>query len=174
MKHHDFAPRLFALHEEAVVRFGAGRRPADAMFDDAEKAWLAQFGVTAQHLFDYAEDQHNYGEPGAAQAVAIECVRRDYFLHIQKGKPSSRVLEVAKMPAKTDAVDGISWLPRLIPKTKAKLRGELPPELMYCCGGDRKFFQEHDIAPDEFLRVVWSHEDDDAAIVAWVKARRSA
>ena len=77
------------------------------------------------------------------------------------------------MPAKTDAVRGIEWLPRIIPKAKAKLRGELPSSLMYCCGGDRRFFKTHDILPAEFLSLVWRHEHADAAIIDWV-VRRSA
>jgi hypothetical protein len=75
------------------------------------------------------------------------------------------------MPAKTDAIEGIEWLPRLIPKTKAKLRGELPCSLMYCCGGDRRFFQAHDIHPAEFLSLVWRNGDNDAATIAWVVQR---
>jgi hypothetical protein len=100
-------------------------------------------------------------------------VRRDYFLNAQDGKASAAVLDEAKMPAKTDTVRGIEWLPRIIPKTKAKLRGELPPSLMYCCGGDRKFFKAHDIHPAEFLSLVWRHEHNDDAIIDWV-VRRSA
>ena len=76
-----------------------------------------------------------------------------------------------RVPAKTDAVKGIEWLPRLIPKTKAKLRGELPASLMYSCGGDRNFFRTHDIHPAEFMSVVWRHLDNDAAIVDWVLKR---
>ena len=79
-----------------------------------------------------------------------------------------------RLPAKTDAVHGIAWLPRIIPKTKAKLRGELPPSLMYCCGGDRNFFTTHDIHPAEFLSLVWRHEHADAAIVDWVVRRSKA
>jgi hypothetical protein len=78
------------------------------------------------------------------------------------------------MPAKTDAIRGIEWLPRIIPKAKAKLRGELPASLMYCCGGDRRFFKTHDINPVEFLDVVRQNENNDTAIVNWVVARSAA
>ena len=84
------------------------------------------------------------------------------------------MLDVAKMPGKSEAVKGIEWLPRLIPKAKAKLRGELPASLMYSCGGDRHFFQTHDILPAEFLSLVWRHETNDSAIVDWVVARSAA
>jgi hypothetical protein len=83
------------------------------------------------------------------------------------------VLDEASLPAKTDAVRGIAWLPRLLPKARAKLRGELPPSLMYGCGGDRRFFREHNILPAEFLALTWRHESDPAAIVDWVIRRKS-
>jgi hypothetical protein len=42
---------------------------------------------------------------------------------------------------------------------------------MYCCGGDRRFFKEHDILPSEFLGVVWRNGDRDEATIDWVVAR---
>jgi len=173
MKHYDFAQKFRALYDQAVTRFAAGKRGADTFCTADETAFLAANGLTAQHLYDYAEDHNNYGEPGADNALAIECVRRDYFLNVQNGKASSTVLNVEKMPAKTDAVRGIEWLPRLMPKARAKLRGELPASLMYDCGGDRAFFKQHDILAAEFLSLVWRLGADDAAIVDWV-VRRSA
>jgi len=173
MKHYDFARKFRALYDQAAARFAAGQRGADTFCTAEEMAFLAANGLTAQHLYDYAEDHNNYGEPGPDNALAIECVRRDYFLNVQNGRASSAVLDVDRMPAKTEAVRGIVWLPRIIPKTRAKLRGELPATLMYGCGGDRAFFQEHDILPAEFLALVWRLGSDDAAIVDWV-VRRSA
>ena len=118
-------------------------------------------------------DQLGYaGEPGFEQALAIELVRRDYFLNVQHGRPSAVRLDPESLPPKTDAVRGIAWLPRLVPKALAKLRGELPPALMYCCGGDRRFFQERNLLPAEFLTFLWRHENDLGAVVDWV-ARRS-
>ena len=87
-------------------------------------------------------------------------------------KPLPAGLAEAEMPAKTDAVKGIEWLPRIIPK--AKLRGELPDSLMYCCSGDRRFFSDHDIHPAEFLSLVWRNEKNAAAIIDWVVKRTKA
>lgn len=174
MKHYDFVQQFRALYDKATALYANGQRSAETFFTREELAWLAANGLTAQHLYDYAEDHANYGEPGPDHALAIECVRRDYFLNVQHGRASTAGLDPEKMPAKTDAVRGIEWLPRLIPKTKAKLRGELPSSLMYCCGGDRRFFKEHDILPAEFLSLVWRHEKDDAAIVEWVVCRHAA
>jgi hypothetical protein len=174
MHHFDFPDRFHAIYQEAVAAFAAGRRAADSLLSAESRAWLAANGISAQNLYDYAEDHHGYnGEPGFGHALAIETIRRDYFLNVQGGKPSAAVLDESKLPGKADAVRGIAWLPRILPKTRAKLRGELPPSLMYGCGGDRRFFREHNILPAEFLALVWRHGADDAAIIDWV-ARRTA
>lgn len=174
MPHYDFAARFRALYDAAVARHAAGHRGADMFCTAEEQAFLAANGLSAQNLYDYAEDHNGYGgEPGFEQALGIELVRRDYFLNVQGGRPSGDVLDDTTMPAKTEAIRGIAWLPRLLPKARAKLRGELPPSLMYSCGGDRRFFKAHDILPAEFLALVWRHGDNDDAIVDWV-ARRSA
>jgi len=173
MKHFDFPSQFRALYDKTVALYAKGQRDPAALFTAEEAAWLAANGLTAQHLYDYAEDHNNYGEPGPEHALAIELVRRDYFLNVQDGRKLVAVLDESAMPAKTDTVKGIEWLPRLIPKAKAKLRGELPAALMYGCGGDRRFFRAHDILPAEFLALVWRHENNDAAVVDWV-VRRSA
>jgi hypothetical protein len=175
MKHFDFPQKFRALYDKAVALYAKGQRGADTFFSADEKAFLNANGIAPQHLYDYAEDHNNYdGEPGPDHALAIELVRRDYFLNAQNGRPSSTVLDEAKLPAKTDAVKGIAWLPRLLPKARAKMRGELPASLMFCCGGDRSFFKQHDILPSEFLALVWRHENDDSAIVGWVARRSTA
>jgi hypothetical protein len=171
MKNYDFPDKFRELYDKAVALYAQGQREAGKYFLAGEKTWLAANGITAQHLYDYAEDQNNGGEPGYDKALGIEGVRRDYFINVQRGKASSAVLDEEKMPAKTEAARGIEWLPRIIPKAKAKLRGELPASLMYCCGGDRRFFKEHDIFPPEFLSLVWRHEHDDQAIIDWVVNR---
>ena len=173
MKHYDFAQKFLALHDRAAALYTQGRRGAGTFFSADETAWLAANGLTAQNLYDYAEDYCGSGEPGPGLALAIELVRRDYFLNVQRGVPSRAVLDEATLPPKVAAVRGIAWLPRLLPKARAKLHGELPPSLMFCCGGDRAFFQQHDILPAEFLTLVWRHGDDDSPVVEWV-VRRSA
>ena len=171
MKHYEFQKTFHELYDKAVGLYAKGQRGADTFFTTEEQAFLSANGLTPQHLYDYAEDHNNYGEPGYDIALGIESIRRDYFLLNQHGKPSSVVLDETKMPAKTAAVRGIEWLPRIIPKARAKLRGELPASLMYCCGGDRKFFKTNDINPVEFLDVVRQNEKNDAAIVNWVSDR---
>lgn len=174
MKYYDFTGKFRELYDKAIAQYGKGGREGEKFFSTVEKAWLAANGITPQHMYDYAEDHHSGGEPGYDNALTIETVRRDYFLNVQSGRPSAIVLDEEALPAKTDAVLGIEWLPRIIPKARAKLRGELPPSLMYCCGGDRRFFKTHDILPAEFLSLVWRHERDDAAVAAWVAHRSAA
>ena len=174
MKNYDFAQAFRSLYDKAVGLYGNGRRGAANFFAPEENAWLAANGLSAQNLYDYAEDQNGSQEPGYDRALGIELIRRDYFLLEQGGRPSKRILDESALPAKTDSVNGIEWLPRIIPKARAKLRGELPETLMYCCGGDRRFFKAHDILPSEFLAVIWKFEKDDAAVVDWVVSRSAS
>ena len=171
--HYDFPKHFRALYDHAVSLYSAGRRGAETFFDPAQLAWLSANGLTAQNLYDYAEDHVAQGEPGPDHALAIELVRRDYFLNAQRGVPSTATANPDTWPAKTASVEGIEWLPRILPKALAKLRGELPSTLMFGCGGDRRFFKAHDILPAEFLAVVWRHENDPSAVIRWVVARRA-
>ena len=172
MSHYTFARSFHALYTQAVARYGQGNRSAETYFKTEETDWLARNGLSAQNLYDYAEDHHTHGgEPGYDIALGIEYLRRDYFINVQQGKPSGVTADPETWPAKDAAVRGIEWLPRLLPKTRAKLRGELPATLMYGCGGDRRFFKAHDIHPVEFLNLVWRLGGNDEAIQDWVVAR---
>jgi len=173
MIHYVFAKKFRVLYDKAVATYRGGRRGAPSFFSSDEETWLKSNGLTAQALYDYAEDEVGDGEPGYDIALGIESVRRDYFLSVQQGVRSTKILDEASLPSKSTAARGIEWLPRIIPKARAKLRGELPASVMYSCGGDRHFFQTHDIHPFEFLSLIWRAGNDDEAIVDWV-ARRSA
>lgn len=171
MIHYDFHKEFKVIHDKALKLYQSGGRDPAGFFTKIETGFLESIGSNAREMFDYAEDLENYGEPDFDTALMIQLVRRNYFLLVQKGVRSTVVLDEPSMPAKTDEVEGIAWLPRLLPKVRAKLRGELPGSLMYCCGGDRRFFKERDIHPAEFLQIAWHFGDDDKAIVAWVAQR---
>jgi hypothetical protein len=173
MQHYTFPKHFRAAYDHAVALYRDGRLGAETYFDTDQSAWLNANGLSAQALYDYAEDEVAQGEPGYDHALSIELVRRDYYLNAQQGRGSSRVADPATWPAKDASVEGIEWLPRIIPKALAKLRGELPSTMMYCCGGDRRFFKTHDILPAEFLALVWRHQDDPPAIINWVVSRRT-
>jgi len=172
MKHYEFTSGFKSLYEKAVGLYIKGSRDASTYFTNEELDWLSKNGINQQHMYDYAEDHCKYQEPGFEQALAIELVRRDYFINIQHGIASTTILKETELPAKTDSLQGIVWLPRLLPKARAKLRGELSSELMFCCGGDRNFFKTHNIMPAELLSVIWRTGSDDNAVADWIKLRK--
>ena len=116
----------------------------------------------------------DYGEPDLETVLDVQRIRRDYFLGILHGKWTGQVVPMSALPLKTEAVDGIAWLPRLIVKARLKLRGEMPPDLMYGCGGDRPFLRRMGFTLPGFLERVRDCGDDDLAIVEAVKRSRDA
>jgi len=160
------------LFHASVTKYRAGHQKAAGLVDEAGRAALDAIGYTEQEFFDFVEDFAKGGEPTLETALEIAKVRRDYFLNEQHGKRSARQIDMAALPSKDAEVAGIGWLPRLIPKAEAKLRGEMPPELMYGCGGDRKFFRTNSIDPAEFLRQVWKARGKNEVVVEWVKRTR--
>jgi len=169
MKHYNYQQGLENLWQNAVKRYQNGERGAESFFTPEEKQWLAGNGVTPQEIYDFAEDYSNYGEPGFITFATITDARRTYFLKNMGGQWTGRSINPGDYPPKTEEVDGIVWLPRLIEKAKAKLRGELDLDTMYGCAGDRKFFKTHDIVPADFLRQVAENMDDNRAVIEWVK-----
>lgn len=174
MKHYDYQKTLQALWNKAVDLYQSGKRGAGTYFTAEEVDWLQANGITAQEIYDFAEDYVSGGEPDYATFAMITDVRRSYFLDQLKGKPGKTKRDPATYPAKDSEIDGIRWLPRIIEKAKDKLHGELHDDTMYSCGGDRKFLKDHDIHPAEFLRKVSYHIDDDQAVINWVKERSAA
>lgn len=164
------------LFEHCAKLHRAGDRRAEKWFTDADKAFLTSIGYTAQEFFDFVDDHCRYGDEGPTleTSLLIAAVRRDYFKVIMGGKFTGKTIPPSELPPKPQAVDGIPWLPRLIVKARAKLRGEMDPDTMYGCGGDRGFFREHRIHPADFLRVTWAAGDDDRKIIDWVKSPRQA
>jgi hypothetical protein len=140
------------------------------MFSREDADFLASAGCTTQELFDFVDDSQNDGEPDYDTVLAVTEIRGRYFLEVMGGKPTGNVVSTSTLPAKSAEVDGIPWLPRLIAKARLKLRGEMSPDLMYGCGGDRPFLREHGLTLPQFLQLVWDKGSDDRAIVDAVKA----
>lgn len=172
MENYEFQKRLKRLYEKAVERYARGERDPAAMFDRSETDFLAGIGAAPVEVYDFAEDFNTDGEPDWEICLLIQTIRRDYFLQEQDGKPSGTTIREPDFPPREAEVEGIPWLPRLILKAKSKLKGEMPPDLMYCCGGDRDFFRKRDIHPAEFLHLTWRNMENDRAIVEWVSARK--
>lgn len=173
MSHYFYTKKLKELWEKAREVYNKGNREPYSYFNEEETAFLDSIGMTAQELFDFLDDEVRYDMGDYyTSMMLIQDVRRSYFLEEMKGKKAENKVDVDKLPAKGDEIEGIRWLPRMIAKGKAKLKGEMPDELMYGCAGDRKFFEENNVHPAEFLRMVWESEGDDQMIVDWVVERR--
>ncbi len=158
--------------ERAVAAWESGRRTVATMFDAKDTAFLVAIGCSTQELFDFVDDSLRYDDLDYETALEVTAIRRDYFLNEMGGKTTGRVVPMSALPAKSAAVDGIAWLPRLIAKARIKLRGEMNPDLMYGCAGDRPFLRKHGITLPQFLRLVRDCRDDDRAIIEAVKAAR--
>ena len=169
MDNYNWAKTFGDHFADALDAYRGGKRSAEAMFTPAACEFLKSIGATAQEVFDFVEDTFHGGEPGAETALLVTAARRDYFLVVQKGKHSPHRIDMDALPSKGAELAGIEWLPRIIEKAKAKLRGEMPPDLMYCCGGDRAFLREHNIQPADFLREAWAAGDDHQRIVDYVR-----
>lgn len=174
MSHYTYQATLKGLYDKAARLYQDGNTDPSSYFNDEEIAFLDSIGAKVQEVFDCVDDGIRYGGPDYETFQLIMAVRRDYFLHVQKGVANGVTLDESSLPPKTDEVRGIKWLPRLMPKARGRLRGELPDSLMFCCGGDRDFFQTHDIHPAEFLRAVWASIDDDEKLIDWVQSRSIA
>ena len=158
-----------SIHAKACIKYAEGNRILDSYFTAPEISELTAIGATAMEFYDFAEDS---GSLDWETALLLASARRDYFLVIQKGEWSKKRIVIDELPAKTDELEGIAWLPRLIAKAEGRLRGELPPDLMYCCGGDRRLFEKYAIHPADFLREVWAADGDTAKILSYVRSRR--
>jgi hypothetical protein len=162
---------LRALWDHAVARYQDGDRNENTFFDASQKAFLDAIGTTPREVYDFAEDFVVSGEPDFETFALVTDRRRSFFLQVQRGIRSERIVMNDELPPKDAAVGGLAWLPRILEKAKIKLRGEMNPDLMYGCGGDRRFLKSIDMHLAEFLALVERHLDDDQAVIDQVLAR---
>lgn len=174
MKQYIWDSYFVELFDACVDEYDEGNQDYETWFSDEDQEFLKAIGYREREFFDFVEDNVSSGgeDPTAITALLIAAVRRDYLMTIQKGVTSTKVIAPSDLPAKTAEMDGIVWLPRIIAKARAKLRGEMDPDTMFGCGGDRAFLSKHDIHPADFLRVVWAAGSDDAKILDYVKSKR--
>lgn len=158
------------LFHRCVESYKSGDNNFEGYYSEADRALLDEIGYKPRELFDFVEDYVDEGVPDPSTALLIAAARRDYFLVMQQGERSEVEITRNDLPSFGDELEGVAYLPRIIRKARAKLRGEMDPDLMFSCGGDRKFLREHgNIHPADFLRVVWSAGDDDSRILDYVK-----
>jgi hypothetical protein len=164
--------RFLDLFDRSVKRYRAGDSDFTGYYPPADSALLGEIGCKPREFFDFVEDFCDEGQPSPSTALLVAAVRRDYFEVVMGGKPGERNLTANDIPTFGDELAGIAYLPRILAKARAKLRGELDPDLMYGCGGDRAFLQRNGgIHLADFLRQVWAAGGEDEKIAAWIRSK---
>lgn len=169
MKSDAWTTRLRAIYDKATSLYCGGKRDDSTYFSPEENHFLASIGLKPINVYDYVEDFVSSGEPDWETYLLIAAVRRDYFLFEQKRVPSTKEISPDQLPSRRATLEGIPWLPRIIKKARCFLEGDLCHDIMYSCGGDRRFLREHMLHPADFLRVVWAAKGDDQKILNFIR-----
>jgi hypothetical protein len=167
---------FLSLFDRCVATYRAGHQHFESYYSTQDLEFLTEIGCREREFFDFVEDFCEDNTPSSTTALLVAAVRRDYHLTAQMGVPADGPdLTRDDVPSFGEALDGIHYLPRILAKARAKLRGKLDPDLMYGCGGDRNFLRKHgNLHPADFLRQVWAAGDDDQAVLAWIQSCSSA
>ncbi len=165
--------KFTALFDRCVTEYRNGNTNFETYYNEEDLEFLESIGYKRREFFDFVEDFCDDGAPSPSTALLIASVRRDYFLVMQDGQASSDEITRDDLPTFGDTLAGINYLPRILTKARAKLTGELDPDIMFGCGGDRKFLRDNgDIHPADFLRHVWDAANDDDAVADYVLSQR--
>ncbi len=119
------------LFDRCVAEYKGGNTDFNSYYSDEDLAFLKSIGYKPREFFDFVEDYGDEGLPTPETAVLVAAARRDYLNVVQKGELSDKEISNADLPARDAELGGHRWLPRIIAKARAKLRGELDPEMMY-------------------------------------------
>jgi len=158
------------LFRRCLSAYQNGNKNFTSYYRDEDLKFLAGIGYKPRELFDFVEDLADEGVPAESTALLIAAVRRDYFYVVQNGESSGDEIAKDDLPSFGEEFDGIPYLPRIMAKADAKLRGELHPDVMFSCGGDRKFLRENgNIHPADFLRHFWAADGDAQKVADFVK-----
>ena len=162
--------QFLELFRRCLSAYQNGNTDFMSYYSEADLKFLSSIGYKPRELFDFVEDLADEGVPTESTALLVAAVRRDYFLTIQKGTASNHEISRSDVPSFGEEAEGIAYLPRIFSKATAKLKGELDPDMMFGCGGDRKFLSDHgDINPADFLRHVWAADGDISKVAAFVR-----
>ena len=167
----EWVEEFRTLFDSGITAYKNGIQNAEAMFSTREEDFLRSIGATPQEIFDFVEDWCDDEAPDPETALAIATIRRNYFLQEQQGQFPKTSISESQFPSRSASLAGLEWFPRIIEKARAKLQGKLPPDLMYSCGGDRRFLHKVNVGPVEFLQAVWEAGDNIAHIVKFVTDR---
>jgi hypothetical protein len=166
--------QFLTLFDHCLTTFNAGDKDFENYYRPADRAFLASIGCKTREFFDFVEDFSGENEPSISTALLVAAVRRDYFLTVQKDIPSSQVMTRDDIPGFGEELAGMAYLPRILAKGRGKLRGELDPDIMFGCGGDRNFLKKcGDIHLADFLRHLWAAGDDDQKITRWIQSQKN-
>ena len=121
----DFQKELVRIWEKAVGLYEEGHQSADTFPIGDELPFLESIGVNRMDVFDFAEDWIREGAPDLATFLLIHEQRRDYFIEVQKGTPSEKRMDSSTLPAKSDEIEGIRWLPNY-PQGSGQTAGRTP------------------------------------------------
>ncbi|MBJ05743.1 MAG: hypothetical protein CMO40_01305 [Verrucomicrobiaceae bacterium] len=165
----EWNERFVELFDRCVERYRRGDSNFVEYYSEEDLSFLHGIGCKPRELFDFVEDYVDEQNPSPTSALLIAAVRRDYLLVVQSGKHSTLEITRKDIPSFAETLGEIPYLPRILAKARAKLRGELDPDLMFCCGGDRKFLREHNLHPADFLRHVWAADDDEEKVADFVR-----
>ncbi len=170
MDNYTWEQKFADLFEKCLERYRSGDRDFHGYYGEDDLAFLKSIGYKPREFFDFVEDHGDEGDPTPHTALLIASVRRDFLKSVQNGKHSSQELKEEELPPRDAELGGHAWLPRIIAKARAKLKGELHPDIMYGCGGDRAFLRKRDIHPADFLRAVWAAKERDEEVLDYVRA----
>jgi hypothetical protein len=156
---------LHLLHSEAVEAYRSGCRDAASLLSAPSLASLREAGITAQVIYDYAEDFSRSGSPTAENFVGVAEIRQAEFVGKMQGQWSAAPVPEKSLPPKSAEWAGIAWLPRITSKAQCFLEGSLAPEIMYGCSGDRAFLKEHGLTLPGFLAAVRDAQGDQKRVI---------
>ena len=162
--------RFIELFRRCVAAYEGGNTDFSSYYSEDDLQFLQSIGYKPRELFDFVEDLVEESAPSESTALLVAAVRRDYLMVVQSGQHSDHEITMADLPTFGDELEGATYLPRIIAKARAKLKGELDPDIMFGCGGDRKFLNDHGIHPADFLRQVWAAKADDSRIADYICA----
>ena len=161
---------FLALFDRCCGQYRAGNTEFLSYYSEQDLGFLASIGYQPREFFDFVEDHCDGDVPSPSTALLIAAVRRDYFLAVQNGTPTiAPLITASDLPTFGEELHGMSYLPRILAKARAKLRGQLDPDVMYGCGGDRNFLAKNgDLHPADFLRRVWAAGEDTSKLADWI------
>ena len=171
----EWKQQFTQLYQKCIQRYqSTASQDWDSYYDDDELKFINSLGCQPRELFDYVEDFVDEGAPSQEIPLAIAEIRKRYFQENQNSQASKKRILPQELPGFGEKLEGIAYLPRIMKKAEGKLKGELDPDIMFGCGGDRHFLRKNgEIQESEFLLKIWENLDDLSVIPQWIKSLRN-